>query len=106
MEYIPLLFITWVDFLYFNFEILKILWPTRAKAQQHMPECFRKKCPITRVIIDAIKVKVVQPSEPAEQMTFSSYKNTSIFKSLKGIIPSEAICLCLSSTLAIFLIRN
>ena len=58
-----------------------------------MPECFRKKYPTTRVIIDATEVKVVQPSDPAEQqMTFSSYKNTNTFKSLIGIAPSGAIC--------------
>ena len=68
------IFITWVNSC--------ILWPSSAKVQQHMPECFKKKYPTTRVIIDATEVKVVQPSDPAEQqMTFSSYKNTTTFKS-------------------------
>ena len=86
------IFITWVNFLYFKFKDIS-LWPSRAKVQQHMPECFKKKYPTTRVIIDATEVKVVQPSDPAEQqMTFSSYKNTNTFKSLIGITPSGAIC--------------
>ena len=85
------IFITWVNFLYFKFKDIS-LWPSSAKVQQHMPACF-KKYPTTRVIIDATEVKVVQPSDPAEQhMTFSTYKNTTTFKSLVGITPSGAIC--------------
>ena len=86
------IFITWVNFLYFEFKDIP-LWPTRAKVQQHIPESYKKKYPATRVIIDATKVKVAQPSNPAEQyMTFYSYKNTNTFKSLIEITPSGAIC--------------
>ena len=54
------------------------MWPTRAKVQQHMPESFKKKYPTTIVILDATEVKVVKPSDPAEQqMRFSSYKKNS-----------------------------
>ena len=75
---VSLIFITWVNFLYFKFKDIS-LWPSSAKVQQHMPACF-KKYPTTRVIIDATEVQIVQPSDPAEQhMTFSTYKNTTTF---------------------------
>ncbi len=57
-----------------------------------MPQCFRKKYPSTRVILDATEIKVVQPSDPIEQqMTFSHYKNTNTSKGLIGITPSGVI---------------
>ena len=68
------------------------LWPSRAQVQQHMPDCFRAKYPSTRVIVDATEIRVVQPTDPAEQqMTFSNYKNTNTFKGLVGITPTGAV---------------
>ena len=75
------------------------LWPSRAQVQQHMPDCFRAKYPSTRVIVDATEIRVVQPTDPAEQqMTFSNYKNTNIFKGLVGITPTGAV-FCVSTVL-------
>ena len=56
------------------------LWPSKAQIQQCMPQCFRRKYPSTRVTLDAIEVKVVQPSDSIEQQViFSHYKNTNTF---------------------------
>ena len=85
------IFITWINFLYHKFKSI-LLWPSKAQIQQCMPQCFRRKYPSTRVILDATEVKVVQPSDPIEQqVTFSHYKNTNTFKGLIGITPSGAI---------------
>ena len=85
------IFITWVNFMYHKFKEIP-LWPSRALIQQHMPDCFRTKYPSTRVIVDATEVRVVQPTDPAEQqMTFSNYKNTNTFKGLVGITPTGAV---------------
>ena len=84
-------FITWVNFMYHKFKEIP-LWPSRAQVQQHMPDCFRAKYPSTRVIVDATEIRVVQPTDPAEQqMTFSNYKNTNTFKGLVGITPTGAV---------------
>ena len=57
-----------------------------------MPDCFRTRYPSTRVIVDATEIRVVQPTDPAEQqMTFSNYKNTNTFKGLIGITPTGAV---------------
>ena len=85
------IFITWVNFLYQKFKQIP-LWPSRSQIQQHMPDCFRKKYPTTRTIVDATEIRVVQPSDPIEQQqTFSHYKNTNTFKALIGITPSGAV---------------
>ena len=85
------IFITWVNFLYQKFKQI-LLWPSRSQIQQHMPDCFCKKYPTTRTIVDATEIRVVQPSDPIEQQqTFSHYKNTNTFKALIGITPSGAV---------------
>lgn len=72
-----------------------------------MPQCFRRKYPSTKVILDATEVKVVQPSDPIEQqVTFSHYKNTNTFKGLIGITPSGAITLFHPCTQEMSLTKN
>ncbi len=56
------IYITWVNFLDHKCKEIP-LWPSRAQIQQSMPQCFRKKYPSTRVILDA---KVMQPSDPID----------------------------------------
>ena len=57
-----------------------------------MPECFIKIYPFTTLIIDATEIYIEKPNNPeAQQVTFSSYKNTNTMKALVGIVPKGAI---------------
>ena len=58
-----------------------------------MPNAFKEKHPLTRVVIDATEIFVEQPSLPElQQLTFSSYKkNYKTYKGLIGISPSGAV---------------
>ncbi len=66
---------SWVNFVFHRYKEIP-LWPFRAQIQQSMSQCFPKKYPSTRVILDATEIKVVQPSNPIEQQMTSHYKNT------------------------------
>lgn len=56
------------------------------------PECFNKKYKNTTIIIDATEIYFEKPSNPAaQQIAFSSYKNTNMLKALVGIIPKGVI---------------
>ncbi|XP_074635837.1 uncharacterized protein LOC141894173 [Acropora palmata] len=58
----------------------------------HKPKCFAKKYSSTTLIIDATEIYIEQPSNPeAQQLTFSSYKNSNTLKALVGIIPKGSI---------------
>ena len=57
-----------------------------------MPECFSKKYSSTSLIIDATEIYIEKPNNPeAQQVTFSSYKNTNTLKALVGIVPKGGI---------------
>ena len=55
------IFISWVNFLYFMLGSFCI-WPSQAKIEKYMPDCFKKFYPKCRGIIDASEIKVQAPS--------------------------------------------
>ena len=82
---------TWINFIYLQFKQIP-LWIPRDLTLLNMPQCFKDKYPFTRVIIDATEVFVEQPALPElQQLTFSTYKNTNMYKGLIGISPSGAV---------------
>lgn len=82
---------TWIKFLFYRFKELEI-FPPRDIVKLHMPDCFAKKYPTTTLIIDATEIYIEKPSNPeAQQLTFSSYKNTNTLKALIGIVPKGGI---------------
>ena len=57
-----------------------------------MPECFREKYPLTRVIIDCTEIFIEKPScFRAQSGTYSSYKSHNTAKALIGIAPHGAV---------------
>ena len=82
---------TWIKFIFFRFKELDV-FPSREIVQLHLPECFRKKYSTTTLIIDATEIYVEKPNNPeAQQVTFSSYKNSNTLKALVGIVPKGGI---------------
>ena len=82
---------TWIKFMYFRFKEVDI-FPSRHIVHLHKPKCFAKKYSSTTLIIDATEIYIEQPSNPeAQQLTFSSYKNSNTLKALVGIIPKGSI---------------
>lgn len=82
---------TWVKFMFFRFKELDI-FPSKDIVGLHRPECFNKKYKETTIIIDATEIYIEKPSNSAaQQITFSSYKNTNTLKALVGIIPKGSV---------------
>ena len=82
---------TWIKFMFFRFKELDT-FPSREIVKLHMPECFSKKYSSTYLIIDATEIYIEKPNNPeAQQVTFSSYKNTNTLKALVGIAPKGGI---------------
>lgn len=82
---------TWIRFMFFRFKELDV-FPSKEIVKLHMPECFIKKYSSTTLIIDATEIYIEKPNNPeAQQLTFSSYKNTNTLKALVGIVPKGAI---------------
>ncbi|CAB3984071.1 Hypothetical predicted protein [Paramuricea clavata] len=82
---------TWIRFMFFRFKELDV-FPSKEVVKLHMPECFMKKYPSTSLIIDATEIYIEKPNNPvAQQLTFSSYKNTNTLKALTGIVPKGGI---------------
>ena len=78
--------------MYYRFKELDI-FPDRQIIELHKPECFKNKYEGTTVIIDATQIYIEKPSNPeAQQLTFSTYKNTNTLKALAGITPSGSVC--------------
>ena len=78
--------------MYYRFKELDI-FPDRQIIELHKPECFKNKYEGTTVIIDATEIYIEKPSNPeAQQLTFSTYKNTNTLKALVGITPSGSVC--------------
>lgn len=83
---------TWIKFVFFRFKKLNI-FPDRDIIELHKPKCFKDKYKGTTVIIDATEIYIEKPSNPeAQQLTFSSYKNSNTLKALIGITPSGSVC--------------
>ena len=82
---------TWTKFMFFRFKELDT-FPSREIVKLHMPEYFSKKYSSTSLIIDATEIYIEKPNNPeAQQVTFSSYKNTNTLKALVGIVPKGGI---------------
>ena len=82
---------TWIKFIFFRLKEL-YLFPSREIVQLHMPECFCKKYSTTTLIIDATEIYIEKPNKPeAQQVTFSSYKDSNTLKGLVGIVPKRGI---------------
>ena len=80
--------VTWTKFMYYRFKELDI-FPDRQIIELYKPPCFKNKYKETTVIIDATEIYIEKPTNPeAQQLTFSTYKNTNTLKALVGITPS------------------
>ena len=78
--------------MYYRLKELHI-FPDRQIIELHKPACFKNKYKRTTVIIDATEIYIEKPSNPeAQQLTFSTYKNTNTLKALVGITPSGSVC--------------
>ena len=97
---------TWIKFIFFRFKELDV-FPSREIVQLHLPESFRKKYTTTTLIIDATEIYIEKPNNPeAQQITFPSYKNSNILKTLVGIVPKGGFHLFQPCMVAAFLTRN
>jgi len=77
--------VTWTKFMYHRFKELDI-FPDRQTIELHKPACFKNNYKGTTVIIVATEMYIEKPSNPeAQQLTFSTYKNTNTLKALVGI---------------------
>ena len=84
--------VTWTKFRYYWFNELDI-FPDRQIIESRKPACLKNKYKGTTVIIDATEMYIEKPSNPeAQQLTFSTYKNTNTLKALVGITPSGSVC--------------
>ena len=98
--------VTWTKFMYYRFKELDI-FPDRQIIELHKPACFKNKYEGTTVIIDATEIYIEKPSNPgAQQLTFSTYKNTNTLKALVGITTSGSVGLFQISMVTVFLIRK
>lgn len=75
---------TWIRFVFFGFKELKI-FPDRDIIELYKHQCLKDTYKGTTVIIDATEIYFEKPGNPeAQQLTFSSYKNSNTLKSLIG----------------------
>lgn len=85
------LFTTWVPFLAAELRLL-FPFPSRSLINDWMPNCFRKRYPSTRVVIDCYEVQVERPSGLMNQSaTYSDYKGRNTVKYLLGCTPSGLV---------------
>lgn len=78
----------WLNISYSYFKQIPF-WPNKKIIQKYMPECFVKKYPSTRVIIDATEIFIEKPSDyNVQSSTYSSYKSHNTAKGLIGITPN------------------
>ena len=80
--------VTWTKFMYYRFKELQVFpRPDRHIVELHKAACFKNKYKGTTVIY------IEKPSNPeAQQVTFSTYKNSNTLKALVGITPSGSVC--------------
>ena len=85
------IFATWLDLIYSRLVQLPT-WASKKTIQTTMPECFRAKYSLTRVIIDCTEIFIEKPScFRAQSGTYSSYKGHNTAKGLIGIAPHGAV---------------
>ena len=78
--------------MYYRFKELEV-FPDRQIVELHKPACFKNKYKGTTVIIDTTEIYIEKPSNPeAQQVTFSTYKDSNTLKALVGITPSGSVC--------------
>ncbi|XP_062598931.1 uncharacterized protein LOC134260373 [Saccostrea cucullata] len=83
--------VTWITFLYFQLREINI-WPSREIVSEHMPLDFRRKFPLTRVILDATEIPIQKPSHVDSQCaTWSSYKHRNTLKTMVGCTPRGTV---------------
>ena len=85
------IFNRWVDYLDSSLNFL-VKWPTRKNVNDTMPECFKRKYPKCRVIIDCTEIRTETPcSLQLKSLLYSEYKSHMTWKSLIGISPSGIV---------------
>ena len=85
------IFATWLDLL-FSRLIQLLVWATRRTVEETMPELFRQKYPLTRVVLDCTELFIEKPScFRAQTETYSSYKSHNTAKGLVAIAPNGAL---------------
>ena len=85
------IFATWLDLL-FSRLIQLLVWATRRTVEETMPELFRQKYPLTRVVLDCTELFIEKPScFRAQSETYSSYKSHNTAKGLVAIAPNGAL---------------
>ena len=68
------------------------VWATRRTVEETMPEVFRQKYPLTRVVLDCTELFIEKPScFRAQSETYSSYKSHNTAKGLVAIAPNGAL---------------
>ena len=68
------------------------VWATRRTVEETMPEVFRQKYPLTRVVLDCTELFIEKPScFRAQSETYSSYKSHNTAKGLVAISPNGAL---------------
>ena len=85
------IFATWLDLLFSRF-IQFPVWAVRRTVEETMPELFRQKYPLTRVVLDCTELFIEKPSwSRAQSETYSSYKSHNTAKGLVAIAPNGAL---------------
>ena len=85
------IFATWLDLLFSRLIQLPV-WTTRRTVEETMPELFRQKYPLTRVVLDRTELFIEKPScFRAQSETYSSYKSHNTAKGLVAIPPNGAL---------------
>ena len=68
------------------------VWATRRTVEETMPEVFRQKYPLTRVVLDCTELFIEKPScFRAQSETYSLYKSHNTAKGLVAIAPNGAL---------------
>ena len=68
------------------------VWASRRTVEETMPEVFRQKYPLTRVVLDCTELIIEKPScFRAQSETYSSYKSHNTAKGLVAIPPNGAL---------------
>ena len=84
-------FATWLELLFSRLIQLPV-WATRRTVEETMPEVFRQKYPLTRVVLDCTELFIEKPScFRAQSETYSSYKSHNTAKGLVAIAPNGAL---------------
>lgn len=82
-------FITWINYLYCKFKVLKVWVPKETIDENVM---YQRKTNTCTVIIDCTETKIEKPQNPvSQQATYSTYKSANTLKVLVGISGSGCV---------------